>query len=493
MFYFQKFTFNNSLRILSLIIIILGTIVRFHHQFIEWSFNGDEVNLGLDILNHDIRTLFNPFKSSQSAPPLFLLLEKIVSQIAKPYISLKIISFLASCASIFLFYRILKLSFGKITQIILIAFFCFNPFIISNSLTLKQYSIDLMMGLLAVNYFFDRRNNYLKFLFFVVFCLVSNIGLFFSASFSIFIIVRSVYYNKKGGLPTLKKLKPIIPYVLSPIPYLIFFVWFINRPGALNLKNYMVHYWSGSFMPLDLSIFRWLALQGKVMYLFFFSTYWIIGLPMLILFLFSMYVVFQKKRQIFEKNIYGIILIYMITVIIHLLVSALEMYPFSDRLFLYLSPGIYLIIGIGIEQINSQFQRGIRYRIIQFISLFITICAIVFYFTYLPKKTNDIYGLIKFVESTNMVFAFTPKAKQNTLKWLEFTKYQDKDSPKFLTAKEKDYENYSTYQLLISVQSEKFGHTTKFSPPEPEIILLLKQNKINLYKRINGYSIYRFK
>jgi len=490
---FNRTELNKILLILSAIIIIFGIAFRFYHQFIDWSFNGDEVNLGLDIINHNFRDLFNPFQSRQSAPPLFLLLEKITSEVAKPYISLKIICFLSSCASIFLFNRILKISFNQTIQIILLALFCFNPFILSNSLTLKQYSIDLMMGLLAVNYFFDTRNSYITFLFFVVFCLVSNVGLFFSASFSIFLIVKYTFNGRGGGLLNWKKLKPIIPYLLAPIPYLIFFVWFINQPGADNMKNYMVHYWNGSFIPLDLSIFKWVALQGKVIYVFFFSTYWFIGFSMLVFFLFSIYVVVLKKSQIFQKSIYGIISIYIITVFIHLLLSALEMYPFSDRLFLYLAPGIYLIIGVGIEQINRQILISWNPRLIQFISLIIPISAIMLYFTYLPGKANDVYALLEYVNSMDNTVVYTPTAKQRTLKWLEFTKYHDKDYSKLFKAKENGYNNSGTGDLLITVQSEKFGHTIKYSTPEPEIVQLLAQDKIVLYHRIEGYAIYKFK
>ena len=112
--------------------------------------------------------LFYPFQSIQSAPPLFLFLEKFISEIAKPYISLKILSFLSSCTSIFLFNRILKNSFRPAIHIILLALFCFNPFILSNSLTLKQYSLDLTLGLVAINYFFHQKGS-LKHFFSIVF------------------------------------------------------------------------------------------------------------------------------------------------------------------------------------------------------------------------------------------------------------------------------------------------------------------------------------
>ncbi len=493
MFELQKDLFNKSLLILSSIIIILGIAIRFYYQFVAWSFNGDEVDLGLDILNHTYKDLFDPFQSRQSAPPLFLLMEKLSSEIAKPIISLKIISFLASCVSIFLFNRIIKNSFSISIQLILLGLFCFNPFVFSTSLTLKQYSLDLLMSLIAVNYFFSNKEYIRTFIFFCVFCLISNVGLFFSASFVIFHIIKTIWV-KKEKLFNLKLAKRIAPYLIAPIPYLLFFIWFLNQAGASNMKNYMVNYWSGSFMPLNLSIFKWLAIQGKVIFIFFFSTYWFVGLPMLFLFLFGIYIAFQKRHQIHQKKILGIILLYIIAVIIHLFLSALNMYPFSDRLFLYLAPGIYLIIGVALEHINQKAWFGWEYKLIQFFGLIIPISAIVLYGTYLPKKSNDVYGLIEFVNSTDESIVFTPKAKQNTLRWLEFTKYFDQDYSNNNRIKEiKAGDDYGNVCIVIGVQSEKFGHTIKYTTPEPEITRLIELNKIFLYSRIGGYAIYRYK
>lgn len=169
------------------------------------------------------------------------------------------------------------------------------------------------------------------------------------------------------------------------------------------------------------------------------------------------------------------------------------MYPFSDRLFLYMVPGIYLIIGIGIEQFNRQISNGWNQRLIQYLSLIIPLCAIVFYFTYLPKKSNDIYSLIEFLKSTNNTITFTPYAEQRTLKWLEFTKYYDQDNSKHIQFKEKGKVDGGLENLLITIQSKKFGHRIKYSTPEPEIIQLIEQDKIFLYHRIDGFAIYKYK
>lgn len=493
MYDFQKISLNKLLPILSLIIITLAIVLRFNFQFINWSFNGDEVNLGLDILNHNYGNLFKPFQSRQSAPPLFLLLEKLFSEVAKPFISLKIITFLASCISVFLFNRILKLSFGTMTQIVLLSMFCFNPFILSNSLTLKQYSLDLMMSLIAVNYFISNQKFYKTFLFFSVFCLVSNVGLFFSAAFFIFISTNFLWNSSEKELVFEVKLKKMLPYLLAPLPYLLFFLWFINQPGADNMKNYMMNYWTGSFMPLNLSIFKWLALQTKVLYVFFFSTYWFIGIPMLVLFLTSAYLVFQNRQQIFQQRKYGVITLYFITVLVHLFLSVLKMYPFSDRLFLYMAPGIYLILGVGVDYIIKFKRDGWKIKVFRCLYFIIPISAIVLYFTYLPKRSNHVYGIIELINSTDKTVVFTPKAKQRSLQWLAFTKYYDEDYSKLIRTKVEGIHNNTSENILVSVQSVKFGHTLKYSNPEPEITQLIEENKIVLIQRIEGYAIYEFK
>lgn len=483
---------NQKTRNLFLVtILITGVFLRLYYQFVQWSFNGDEVNLGLDIINHSVEHLFYPFQNMQSAPPLFLLLEKLMSRIAKPYISLKIVSFISSCASLFLFSRILKRTFHPIIHILLLALFCFNPFILLNSLKLKQYSLDLTMGLIAVNYFFYKKGSLQTFLFFSVFCLLSNVGLFFSATFLVFHLIKFPKKKRGNELLTWNKIRRIIPYLLAPVPYLLFFIWFMNQPGAVVLKSYMVNYWNEAFMPRDLSIFKWLAIQAKGIYIFFFSTYWFIGLAMLSLFLFSLFQIMVNWRNIFRDNLLGIVSIYIVSVCIHLVLSAFKMYPFSDRLFLYLAPGIYLIIGFGIEQIRRQCLLKRKRNLIFLSGLAIHFFAIISYFTYMPEKKNDVVGLMEFVNSTDKSIALTPKAKYTIFRWLEFTGYDHRDPSKLVDSKVIDEDTGA--DLLIAIQSEKFGHSTKYTSPEAEVLSLLAMNKIVFYNRIDGFVIYIYK
>lgn len=471
------------------LLLLGGILIRFYNQFVEWSFNGDEVNLGLGIVYNDFKGLFAPLPNGQSAPPLFLLIQKLITPIAKPYISLKILNFLTSCGSLFLFHRILKYSFPFYLQIIILALFCFNPFIISNSLTLKQYSLDLILGLVAVNYFINNRSAYKILGFFSVFCLLSNVGLFFCVSLSIFLFFSYAY--KEKNFFNWKGLKRVSPFLLAPILYLLYFIWFLEQPGAENLKNYMVGYWSGAFMPMDSTIFKWLAIQGKVLMLFFFSTYWALGVPALLFFLFSIFVIFKNTHHFYQLKLLRIIFIYIIAAIIHLFLSAIKIYPFSDRLFLYLAPGIYLMLGFGILELHKNAKKRSYGKLGYFGILVVLSCTILLYFTYIPGKTNDVVGLMKLINSTEQTIAFTPKAKKTSLKWLTFTQYDSVNPYKLVNTSQFNLNNYFQADLLVAIQSMKFGHIKKFTTPEPIIEQLLFQNKIYLYDRVGGYAIYK--
>lgn len=471
-------------------LLLSGLLIRFYHQFIEWSFNGDEVDLGLEIVGNSLKDLFFPFNNRQSAPPLFLLLEKLISVIGKPFISLKILSFLSSCASLLLFNRILKKHFPFYLQIFLLVFFCFNPFIIGNSLTLKQYSIDLTLGLVAVNYFINTRSSYKIFYFFSIFCLLSNAGLFFCTSMAIFLFSKLLY--EKNDILFWKGVKKISPFILAPIPYFLFFVWFMLQPGAENLRNYMTGYWSGAFMPVDLSVFNWMAIQAKVIMIFFFSTYWIVGVPLILLFLYGLFSIFKKKIYVFQNKLLCVIFIYIVTAIVHISFSALRLYPFSDRLFLYLAPGIYLILGFGISEINKKIKKRF-FKKVYYSTFLLSILIFILYFTYLPRKENDVAGLLKFINSTEQKILITRQAKQTSLKWLDFTKFDEMDSARLINAERLEISTHSKADFLIAVQSSKFGHLKRLSTPEPIIDQLLATGKIILFQRVGGYVIYKIK
>jgi hypothetical protein len=483
---------------ISLFVLVLGIVCRFYHQFIMWSFNGDEINLGLNILNKSFEELVHPLENGQSAPPLFLWLEKILSPISKPYLSLKIITFISSSVSLLLFNRIIKTTYEGFLYILLLTIFTFNPFIFYNSLTLKQYSFDLLMGLLAVNFFIDSKKILKSYFFFAIWCFLSNTGLLFSAGF---IIYHSLKLTKirslKIDFKTLKiYLGQILPYLLAPWLYLIYFYWYMNQSGASEMKSYMVHYWQDSFLPLNEDVFKWIAFQLKGIYFFFFSSYTFLGLTMLAIFLIGLHKVIFLNKKDNSLRIQKIIIVYLGTITIHLLLSAIKMYPFSDRLYLYIAPIVIIILGEGIQYglvvLKKRYDLNSYSRYLYLIPVYIGST----YFTYFPFRENDVLSLIQYYNLNNLEKIFvTEKSKATILDWIEFTEYTPttklKNNLCILTV-----DKFNTLQykdIIISRQHHKFGHLNKTSGPEDILQNLIEKDLLKVKLTLDGYTLYEVK
>lgn len=471
----------------------IGVLLRFFYQFIDWSFNGDEINLGKNILQKSFFELLFPLNYGQSAPPLFLWLEKIFSYTTKNFISLKILTFLSSCASLFLFNRIIKNNYSNALYLLLVILFAFNPFIIYNSLTLKQYSVDLMMGLFAVNYFIDSKNILKTYFFFTIWCFLSNVGLLFSAGFVIYNFSNLFISIKGFSTKSIKRqLHNSLPFLTAPLLYLCYFFWFLQQSGAEELKSYMVGYWSDAFLPLNFDIFKWMAYQGKGIYFFFYSTYTLIGIPMLIILIIGLIKVPSAIMTEHKTPLQKVILIYLNVLIVHLTLSGFKMYPFSDRLYLYIAPIVILMFAEGIKVLTSKFKYKYSLKKFSQYSYLLPLLILLSYLTYLPFQDNNVLKLIENLSNSKQTIYYTEKSESTINSWFSFTKYP---KPKILKGKIPviqlhKYKNLESKDIIISRQSHKFGHGENSSPPEEIIQKLLSEQKLKTKKKIDGYTVY---
>ena len=158
-----------------LILLFAGVVFRFIVQFSFPIFNVDEISLGNNIKHLSFIQLLYPLKFSQSSPPLFLWLQKIIISISPLYfwISIKIGSFIFSVFGIVLFFIFVKRYNYNYLFLLPFIIILFNPFIISNSLALKQYTVDLS-GIIFLFVYFDKlwfkKYNWVFFIFWSYFC-----------------------------------------------------------------------------------------------------------------------------------------------------------------------------------------------------------------------------------------------------------------------------------------------------------------------------------
>lgn len=460
-------------------ILILGVVLRMYYTIVVPSYNVDEIALGLNIKNKLLFDLLKPMDDYQSAPPLYLIFQKFIFQLPfKTILTGKLLSFFISIGILLVSYAIAKKKLNNlIPKIIFLVFFSFSPFVLYNTLTLKQYGMDLFFLLLVFQYFEILNLNRIKgAIVLSVWCLVSNIGLFFTAGF---IILRLVSFlrRKDRNLSVLDFLKVNWVYAIGGIIYVFYFIWFLQQDGAEKLQIFMQDYWKNSFIPLDSSILRYSAYFIHGLSVYFFSSYHLLGYLLVVFYL----IILWSLRSLIFKSAHAHFLV--CGFCIHLLLNILHFYPLSNRLYLYLAVFMILPISVYLDR-----DWGSRKNWI----LILTVVVFISWISYTPYRENDVLKLTRNLEkyASKSIF-FTTRAYHEISRWYEFT---DMEKPRsFTNLENKDFRRISTDKIIVSRVHHKFGHEEKTSKEEMNIAILFKDKKVELIQKVDGYNIYRTK
>lgn len=464
-----------------LFLLFSGIILRFITQFIYPTFNVDEISLGNNIKYSSFIELLYPLKYSQSSPPLFLWLQKLIIIISPLsfWINIKILSFISSVLGIILFYVFIKKNNFKAVFLLLYIILLFNPFNVGNSLTVKQYTLDLTGILFMLAYFKCQWFNKYNWVFFLFWCLLSNIGLFACAGYLIY-----DFFNQKSTFnfnTIFDYIKKNILTIISPLPYIIYFIWFMNQEGATELKSYMTQYWSNTFIPINGTIFNYSLYTIYGLWIFILNAFEIWG-AFLMLLMIPFFIFLNKKEILFKQEI--LLLFYVL--LIHLTLNLFQIYPFSDRLYLYISPLFILVLGSSItsisdlKMIKKYFQK--TYILISIITLFL-------YSLYTPNSDNDLYGLYKKTNDLNVKTIYaTKRTKYNSDKFDKFTDHKFKNKNEFILIDSK----LEKSKYLVSRVAKKIKMNVT-AQEEPIVQNLIRIKKIKKIDTVNGYNIYEIK
>ena len=463
-------------------IVAIGVALRIVKQFVFPAFNMDELKLGNNIVARDALSLIRPLDFEQSSPPLFLLLEKLaVSMPSVPdWIGLKTVSFVSSVLSLLLFARLLK-PFQLLTAAVALSLFALNPYFIYNSLTVKQYTIDLLGVLLLVNYFRNERFRKWMPLFFMVWSLMSNIGAFACAGYLAFRFIETGCLKRPDRWIAFGKAHWLI--ILSPLPYVLYFIWFMQQPGAIALKLFMDDFWRNSFIPLNGNIFRYSAYLLHSIWVTIFNGYEAIGILLLGICSYGALRIFRKK-PILQKAEIGLLFS---SLAIHIILNIAQVYPFSGRMFLYTGPFFLLLFAASLDEIlkNTAYKKMIAAAIL--LTLTTT------YFTYMFQKDNDLamlYGKLDRHSPNNSVFYATRRTIESheLFHKLSEGRFLGRD----ITFHEPDAA-LDKSDILVSRIFRRLGPDDTRSPEEDELLGLLKEKRIELIEISDGFNIYRIR
>lgn len=334
------------------IIFLMGLFLRLKGYVANPSMWHDECALAWNIKFKSYADYFSNLRFLQVAPPLFMVLTKLVSTAIhsdkSPYINdlvMRFIPLLASIASMFAFYflcnQTLKKKFAIIVALLL---FAINANLISYSYEFKPYMTDVLCTILLYLAFIRTDFSKLSYKKTAIFSVMVGFLIWFSIP-TIFIISAFILVKLLKREDIKKVLIFIFTVGLSALLYLNIYV--INTYA--HTDKFMHEFWQTQFVLPNFSNFLYLF-ANNINYLFYpiKNIFFVI-----ILLILGSYIFYREKKSTFIN-------LSIISFFALIVASIFKFYPFSQRLIIFLIPAFLIIICKPIDIISkdSKFKSG---------------------------------------------------------------------------------------------------------------------------------------
>ena len=323
-------------------IILCGIILRLKVYFYNSSFFGDEAALGLNIIEKNYFKLFEPLKIGQVAPPFFMVVCKFILDISQQAgnivtrdLVLRLFPCLCSIISLPLFaYLIHKMFDNKYMLWVCTAMLAFNTTAINYAQEFKQYSCEMMFALILLIAFLHLDIKTVSNKKLGLYCTLFMLSIWFSNTACIIIFtgylliladaIKNKYFDKvKAAILLLPMLADILAY------YFLFFRR-VNRA----MTQYMHDFWSHA-VPSFFNINNFTELfPEKIQQLISFPY-----TDILFVFLFINILILFSFRDFKYRNKYVVL----IPILLSITAAFLKIYPFEQRLILFLLPLLIIL------------------------------------------------------------------------------------------------------------------------------------------------------
>jgi hypothetical protein len=128
----------------------VGIVLRLVRYAANHSLWGDEAALAVNLIRLPFSALLEPLLYHQGAPPLFLLAEKwVVTRFGFGEQALRLLPFLASCASLPLFALLARRVLSRGAAAVALLLFAVNDPLVFYAAQVKQYSTDVLCAILV--------------------------------------------------------------------------------------------------------------------------------------------------------------------------------------------------------------------------------------------------------------------------------------------------------------------------------------------------------
>lgn len=326
-------------------VILLGIFLRLKGFLLNPSLWHDECAMAWNIKFKSYAQLFGVLRFLQVTPPFFSVATKFLTGIfGDSEMVFRFIPCLAGCLSVIAFYFLSKKALGSKVSILAAVFlFAINQRLINFSFEFKPYEVDVFFTIATLLFFLNLDVEKLTKLKALIYGTLLSIVPWFSFT-SVFAIAGGVFNlmsqskNKKNLLTVHSSL--LTPLIISAILYLKFYL--INNYTG----THMVSDWQNYFVTLNPLKFIWL-LSESIKYLFAPVKYVLFALIMLG---FGA-VIYAKEKSVFFS-------VAILIFISFLIASFAKIYPFGDRIIVFLIPIYLLFIVKPMDKISIDNRRS---------------------------------------------------------------------------------------------------------------------------------------
>jgi hypothetical protein len=379
-------------------VILAGFVLRLRQYLADLSLWIDEANLARNIVDRSFFGLARPLDFEQGAPLGFLFVEKTVLLILgnQDYI-LRLFPLFSGLLSLYLLYCISREYFGM-AGLFSLFFFSISWPLIYYSSELKQYSSDVLVSVGLIYLMFRaehpsaRRTEILTLgAAGVISMWMSHPAIFILASAGLVLAVENL----------LRKNYSLLFWILGVgILWManLGLVYLVSIQGLMS-NSYLLNFWRADFMPLP----PWGHLA------WFQASYWnLLGITTYLSNPAVGYSAFSMSILLFIGMIgsfihhRGLTWMMVLPFLFVLLASALQKYPFGERLILFLLPFLFLLMAEGLGQMYlaiARWNRTVSLVICGFVALVAIRRPASFSFQYFlsPYMREDIKPALAYV------------------------------------------------------------------------------------------------
>jgi len=329
--------------ILAIIIVVAASALTAICQFVHnREMLLDESWLALNILNRDFVGLLRPLDYQQVAPILFLWIDKVFSIIIpRSACGFRIVPLLSFLAAFLFLVPLLRRHIADLKLIVVVlGFYCFNNLVlIHGSVQGKQYMTDVLV-LATMFYLVSKEFNCEKTRLWLIAAtgavavFLSNVAPIILFTCGVYILYEEFVVSRRcRWLPWL----PVFAVWLGCFG--VYYYFFI---AGHPTYSFMTDYWGYTFMPLDsLTGIAHFLLERSSFILSFFFPY---SVPLALKLAFP---IAGLAVLVWKRN-WRLLILVVTPLLVHLILSALKLYPFDLRLMLYAFPSIIIAIAAGI-------------------------------------------------------------------------------------------------------------------------------------------------